>query len=282
MSLTRVSMPSPCYSSRGGEGVRLIVLHTAEGSTSIESLGAYFANPNTQASSHVGIDDKPNTVGEYVNRSQKAWTAANANPVAVQAELCAFASWGPDDWAAHPNMLANTAAWIAEEAAAFGLPLVKLTANEAQGGARGVCQHNDLGAWGGGHWDCGPAFPIDDVLAMASGAPAPAPNPPPAPAPPTRNEDNMVLTDPATGGIWVADETGAIFTYDRAPFLGGSNNDAMNRDGYPCVGIAAYTNAAGPGYVLVHDWGDDGTGHSSDGGDRYRRYRFPRDGSGKV
>ena len=106
-------------------------------------------------------------VGEYVKRDGKAWTAANANPVAVQAELCAFAKWDRDEWDEHPNMLENCARWIAEEAAAFGLPLAKLTPAQAQGSGRGVCQHNDLGSWGGGHWDCGPSFPIDDVLNRA-------------------------------------------------------------------------------------------------------------------
>jgi hypothetical protein len=65
-------------------------------------------------------------------------------------------------------MLATCAAWIAEEAAAFGIPIVKLSAGPAQSGGRGVCQHADLGAAGGGHHDCGPHFPIDEVLAMAS------------------------------------------------------------------------------------------------------------------
>lgn len=177
--LNRVPIPSPNYSSRGGAAVRLIVLHTAEGATTIESLGSYFANPASGVSSHVGIDDTPGTVGEYVRREGKAWTAANANPVAVQAELCAFAAWSAAEWQQHPTMLANTAAWIAEEAAAFAIPLTKLTAGDAQGSGRGVCQHNDLGSWGGGHWDCGPAFPIDQVLDMAGGGAAPAPTPPP-------------------------------------------------------------------------------------------------------
>ena len=165
--LTRKAIPSPNYSSRGGASVRLIVLHTAEGSTSIESLGSYFQNPAAEASSHVGIDDKAGVVGEYVQRSGKAWTAANANPVSVQAELCGFAKWTAAEWAKHPNMLENCARWIAEEAAAFGLPLTRLNASQAQGSGRGVCEHVDLGSWGGGHWDCGGGFPIGDVLARA-------------------------------------------------------------------------------------------------------------------
>ena len=170
MALSRVQIPSPNYSTRGGATVTTIVLHTAEGATTYQSLGSYFANPASGVSSHVGIDDTPGTVGEYVPRSGKAWTAANANPWAIQAELCAFAAWTAADWAAHPQMLASTAAWIAEEAAYFGIPLVALSAAQAQDpGTRGVCQHADLGAMGGGHWDCGPGFPLGQVLSMAAG-----------------------------------------------------------------------------------------------------------------
>ena len=183
MALNRVWLPSPNYSSRGGAGVRLIVIHTAEGSKTYQSLGNYFASSSSGVSSHVGIDDTANTVGEYVKRGNKAWTASNANPVACQAELCAFAAWDSAEWHRHPNMLENCAAWIAEEAAAFGIPITKLNASQAQGSGRGVCQHVDLGSWGGGHTDCGSAFPIDEVIAMAGGQPAPAPGPSPTPPP---------------------------------------------------------------------------------------------------
>ena len=166
--LIRKAIPSPNYSSRGGATVRLLVIHTAEGARTIEELGSYFQG-NVDASSHVGIDDTPNTVAVYVRREYKAWTAAGANPVAIQAELCAFAGWTAADWQQHPEMLANCARWLAEEAAATGVPLQKLTATEAQGSGRGVCQHADLGSWGGGHWDCGSSFPLDDVLAAANG-----------------------------------------------------------------------------------------------------------------
>jgi peptidoglycan hydrolase-like protein with peptidoglycan-binding domain len=161
-------MPSPNYSSRGGSSVRLIVLHTAEGATTIESLGNFFSSSSAGVSSHVGIDDKLGKVGEYVTRGNKAWTAANANPVAVQAELCAFASWSTDTWRnSHDNMLNNTARWIAEESGKFGIPITKLSASQAQGSGRGVCQHRDLGSWGGNHSDCGNGFPMDYVMSMA-------------------------------------------------------------------------------------------------------------------
>ena len=169
MSLTRKQMPSPNYSSRGGAKVRLIVIHTAEGATTIEELGSFFSQRSAEVSSHTGIDSKPGTIGEYVRRGDKAWTGAGANPVAVQTELCAFAKWSRSEWNRHPVMLENCARWIAEEAAHFGIPITRLTPTQAQGTGRGVCQHVDLGSWGGGHWDCGGGFPLDDVLEMARG-----------------------------------------------------------------------------------------------------------------
>jgi hypothetical protein len=175
--LQRVWIPSPNYSTRSSS-VRLIVLHTAEGALTYQSLGSYFGSSSSGVSSHAGIDDTPGTVGEYVHRDRKAWTQGNANPYSVAAELCAFAEWDGAEWSRHPQMLANTAAWVAEEADAFGIPLVRLSADQAQDGySSGVCQHVDLGAAGGGHWDCGPAFPIDDVIAMAQGGPAPSSEP---------------------------------------------------------------------------------------------------------
>jgi hypothetical protein len=72
-------------------------------------------------------------------------------------------------------MLSNLSQWIREEAFAFGIPLVKLTAEQAQSNGRGICQHRDLGQWGGGHIDCGRDFPIDKVINDAKGTVTPTP-----------------------------------------------------------------------------------------------------------
>lgn len=213
MALTRIAIPSPNYSSRGGAGVRIIVLHTAEGSKNFTDLGRYFANPNSQVSSHVGIDDTVNTIGEYVRHDYKSWTCANFNPVAVQAEMCAWASWSLAEWNKHPTMLSNCAAWVAEEASRFGIPLVRLTPEQAQGSGRGVCQHRDLGRGGGGHIDCGNDFPINAVLSMASGGSyTPAPAPPPAP--------------PTPGGA------APPFPYPPSDYLGQPSSDPHCHSGY--------------------------------------------------
>jgi Putative peptidoglycan binding domain len=208
VTLKRISIPSPNYSSRDGQGVRLIVLHTAEGATTIESLGSYFQG-DVGVSSHVGIDDTPNTVATYVQRGHKAWTQANANPVAVSAELCAFAAWTPSEWDRHQTMLENAAKWIAEEASAFGIPIVKLSDGAAQGSGRGVCQHRQLGAWGGNHSDCGNAFPIDDVIDMAKIGIGTSPDPEP----------------PSTG-------KGPAFPYGQSDYLGQPSPDPHCHSGY--------------------------------------------------
>jgi hypothetical protein len=169
MALKRVWIPSPNYSSRGGASVRLIVIHTAEGARTIESLGSFFQG-DVGASSQVGADNQDNTVGEYVSRGNKAWTQSEFNPVATSMELCGFASWSTDEWKNNNhNMLENCAKWIAEEAAHFGVPITRLSASQAQGSGHGVCQHVDLGSRGGGHHDCGSGFPMDYVLDMARG-----------------------------------------------------------------------------------------------------------------
>jgi hypothetical protein len=208
MSLRRIWIPSPNYSSRQGAATRLVVIHTAEGALTFESLGNYFKG-NVSASSHTGIDDTPGTIGEYVKRPNKAWTAANANPVAVQTELCAFAKWTPEEWSRHPVMLENCAAWVAEECAYFGIPITKLTASQAQGSGRGVCQHNDLGSWGGGHWDAGPGFPMDQVLEMARSGGG-------APAQPTQEADDMIASAVADNGtlhVFEANAETVFYTY---------------------------------------------------------------------
>lgn len=286
MALRRVQMPSPNYSSRSGQTVTTIVIHSSEGAQTYQSLGNFFANPSSKVSSHTGIDNSsPGVIGEYVPRSGSAWTAASANRWSIQTELCtpsgASASWSAQDWLNRSTMMSNLAAWIAEEAAFFGIPIVKLSPAQAQNpGVRGVCQHVDLGSMGGGHVDCG-KFPIDQIIAMAAGG-APAPGPTPTPPSTDWSQENMICVDPVTGGTWcVATKEGAVYAYGGAPYLGATNNNAMNAAKYPCVGIDLRPN--NDGYRIVLDWGAGKGDQSADGtGDRYRTYNFPRNGSGKV
>jgi hypothetical protein len=205
MALKRVWMPTGCYSSRGGQRVDKVCLHTAEGARDIYSLGNFFANQANQVSSHTGADDSAGKIGEYVTRGNAAWTQANYNPQTVALELCGFASWNRDTWLnSHRNMLDNAAAWIAEECAHYGIPVVALNNSQAQGSARGVCEHVNFGAGGGGHVDCGSPFPMDYVLDKAKGGGGAA----------AVKEDDMAAAQPVPWDpSW---RTGLSFSNDEA------------------------------------------------------------------
>lgn len=197
MTLKRDWIPSPNYSSRGGSSVRLVVIHTAEGALTYDALGNYFDNPSVQASSHVGIDSTPGRIGEYVKRPNKAWTQGDANPYSIAAELCAFAAWTPAEWERHPVMLDNTARWIAEECAHYGIPIRKLTSSEAMNGQHGVCGHVDISG-PGGHWDPGSGLPWQRLIdAAKSGGPVYGP---PDDQPTDQLPIPMILTSAMTIG----------------------------------------------------------------------------------
>jgi len=186
MTLTRVFIPSPNFSA-GRTQSRLLVIHSAEGALTYQALGAFFANPAAQVSSHVGIDDS-DSIGEYVKPDRMSWTAFAGNQWGLHAELCGFAAWSRAQWLEHPTMLVNTAEWLAEEAARYAIPLVKVGAADIIAGKSGICGHVDLtqaGA-GGNHWDPGPGFPWDVILERLRAAPVTTPvtAPAPAPAPP--------------------------------------------------------------------------------------------------
>lgn len=164
---------SPNFSSRGGRTVRLIAIHTAEGALTAQALGNYFAQPSSQVSAHVGIDDS--TLIQYVDYANATWTMLDANPIADQAELCGFAAWTRDTWFQHRGMLDQAAAWIRARCLARGVPIVKLTPSQVGAGQAGVCGHWDwtLGTGQGTHTDPGSAFPWDYVMNLAAHPVAP-------------------------------------------------------------------------------------------------------------
>lgn len=161
-------------SSRGGVRPKLIVLHTTEGHDrpgveDLRSLGAFFDNPNVQASSHVA-NDRDGNDARYVADERKAWTQAYFNPAALSIEQIGFAAFTRDEWLHHRSaQLKNTAEWIAYWAKKHRIPLRHSTVH-------GVCQHSDLGAAGGGHHDCGDGYPFGHVLNMARKINATVPN----------------------------------------------------------------------------------------------------------
>jgi peptidoglycan hydrolase-like protein with peptidoglycan-binding domain len=238
MSLTRIWTPSGNYS--GGGTKRLIVLHTMEGFTG--NNGAYdcakYFQTDCGASSQVCIDNNRGKIWECVNRANGAWTQCNYNSVSVSAEQCGYASWTRDYWLSNrENELRNTADWIAEEAKKFGIPIRALSAGEAQGGGKGICQHMNLGSSGCGHSDCGPNYPIDKVIEWAGGSVSTAP--------PTQ--------PPASG-------TAPAFPYPSTHYLGQPSSASECHSGY--YGEPDHSNVAKWQNQMAHrGWSISGDGY---------------------
>ena len=182
----RIQIPSPNYSS-GRASNRLLVIHTSEGATTFRSLGNFLASPSAGVSYQAGGDDTTSAeIGVYVRHYDKAWAAFDANNWGEHFCLCtpsgASAGWSRDTWLSKERMLDACAAWVAEEAARYGVPLTKLDGAAVAAGAAGICGHGDISAAGvpGGHTDPGGQFPWDVLLAKVGGAPPTSQPPPPS------------------------------------------------------------------------------------------------------
>lgn len=163
-------------SSRAGRNVIWVCVHTAEGIRKAADLRAFFER-STNSSAHAVADDFT-LLDNLVSYSQAAWTLRNGNRRSDNLELCGFASWSRDEWLNnHKGMLNNAAAWIKARCTARGIPIRKLDAAGVRRGDAGVIGHVDYtnGTGDGTHWDPGPGFPWDYVIARASSTPAPNP-----------------------------------------------------------------------------------------------------------
>lgn len=73
-SLVTFTRLSPHYTKMTNKKINKITIHQMAGNLTVESCGAWFANPAAKASSNYGIDNKGN-VGLYVEECNRAWTS---------------------------------------------------------------------------------------------------------------------------------------------------------------------------------------------------------------
>lgn len=138
----QVWIPSPNYSSRGGQKVRLIVVHDCEGSA--QGAASWFAQARSRVSAQWVLWENCTQLANMVKAGNKAWHACDFNSVSEGIEMGGFEAkgFGIDEW----QMMANVVAWRLK---ANGLP-----ATWAKGGdGAGFASHRDLGQRGGGHTD---------------------------------------------------------------------------------------------------------------------------------
>jgi len=203
--------------------IRLVVLHTMEvdenAANAAEAVGAAFANPARQASSHVGIDVDSEV--RYVQDRDTAWAAPGANSDGLQLEMAGRAGQTTGDWAdaASGAILERAAQRVASWCATYSIPVVHLSDADLAAGRRGIVGHDAVSRVykKSSHWDPGPNFPYDRFLARvaAIGGVVLASNPintpqaptvtlaPLTPLAPITGDDDMRIIQETTRGIAV-------------------------------------------------------------------------------
>ena len=121
----------------------LIICHRTEGDYA--GSVAWLCNPSAEASSHLVMKADGSEVSQLVPLQYKAWAQCAFNSAGVSLEIEGFTAQGMA-----PETVKAAAAVVAWLCAAYNIP--PLWAKGGQG--RGICQHHDLGAAGGGHVDC--------------------------------------------------------------------------------------------------------------------------------
>ena len=157
-------------SERHGNRIRGIVIHTTEshnrdGRSDVDSIHAWFDNPNSGASSHVIIDAEGHST-TCVADSKKAWTCAAYNSQTLNIELVGFAAYDAADWVRYEDGIKKAAKFGAFWSRRFDIPVRDGVCDNryAQITERGFFTHSDFGSAGGGHTDPGKSFPMTRYL----------------------------------------------------------------------------------------------------------------------
>ena len=163
-----------------------IIIHTTEssGGTTATDVARYQQSPSASGSYTMLVDKFRNTVrsndDNFVPWAAGSW---QANSRYIHVAVTGEARYSRETWSgAYLPAIEELATIVAHTAREYGIPLVRLTADQLHRGVKGIAGHNECSkAFGGSdHWDPGPNFPYDIVIAMARGLPGePAPMPAP-------------------------------------------------------------------------------------------------------
>lgn len=126
------------YPTRSKE-IQGIVVHTAEGGRSAVGIAKYLSTTDRTASAHVVIDDKE--IVELVPDDFTAFHCRGSNNKSLGLEIAYFASkWGEDP-VYEEAVIALSASWCAEKAAAHNIPMERVTIDEWNAGKKGFISH---------------------------------------------------------------------------------------------------------------------------------------------
>lgn len=155
------------HSSRRGVRPRLFVLHytvsaNRPGWSDVNAITALFDRPAFAASSHYVIDREGNCA-YIVRESDKAWTQAAFNPVAISVEII---NTGREHTLAGTQGLAKLARIVSDSTRRWQIPIRPGRVRGCNVVRGGIIDHHQLGACGGGHVDITP-YSTSTVIAAA-------------------------------------------------------------------------------------------------------------------
>lgn len=167
--------PTRTGAQRDTKALRLLVIHTSEGSelpTSAENLAAYIATPRTDTNlaSYNYVADTDQVI-PVVPDNFVAYAQAGANSDGLSICYPGKAGQTVAEWADSTSsaMHEQVARWLADQATKYAIPLTQLSTSQVQAGARGVCGHNEVSQafHQSTHTDPGPNYPWAVVLNRA-------------------------------------------------------------------------------------------------------------------
>lgn len=201
----------------GKRAIDLIVVHCMQSPNkpdTAEGVGRFFQQlpADRKASAHAGCD--VNSRCGYVRDNDVAYGAPNANHNGLHLEFPGYAEWLAGNWT-QPEMMAalqQGAAQIRQWMHDYNVPgIFRDAAALRKGGARGITTHNEVEmAWPStGHWDPGPNFPMNTLLAMATARFETIQEEEEAMLPPY-----FAVNDPIGPGYWLVKRSdGGVFAY---------------------------------------------------------------------
>lgn len=162
-------------SSRLGAPIQGIGVHSTESADiphswdDLRGVGNWFDNPDSDASSHLGIDGDGHS-SLWVPFAKKAWTILQLNDRTVNIEFVGRAAQPAKDW--EIEQIKTGAKWAAYISLTQGVPLQRGKLENRHGYPifveKGIITHKQLSDIGfGTHQDPGPKFPIDEFIDRA-------------------------------------------------------------------------------------------------------------------
>lgn len=158
------------FSSRKGDSITLIAIHTNEGPNPIdvypdrtaENLARWMGNQ--RVSYHKIVDD--DSVVDYVEDGVYSWSLRSGNSRSLNLCFTGYAGWHRDEWLLHDNMLRLGATVARVWCQLYAIPAQKIEPRDVAANRAGIIGHVDwtYGMKDGTHTDPGAGFPWDIFL----------------------------------------------------------------------------------------------------------------------